>query len=133
MSGLIKKDQNSLINYIINNKNELDLPKPFEHDIYLFDSFVAGTTHIKNIEEIYQTIEKDDKLVFYREPENEYDPQAIRIETLKKEKVGYVPRQDNIIFSRLIDAGKNIFAKVETKEMKGKWARIYIKIYLHEI
>lgn len=133
MSDLIKKDQNSLINYIINNKNELDLLNPFEHDIYLFDSFVAGTTHIKNIEEIYQTIEKDDKLVFYREPENEYDPQAIRIETLKKEKVGYVPRQDNIIFSRLMDAGKNIFAKVETKEMKGKWARIYIKIYLHEI
>ena len=44
-----------------------------------------------------------------------------------------MPCQDNIIFSGLMDAGKNIFAKVETKEMKGKWARIYIKIYLHEI
>ena len=77
---MIKKDQNSLINYIINNKNE-------------------------------------------------HDPQAIRIVTLVKEKVGYVLRQDNIIFSRLMDAGKNIFAKVETKEMKGKWARIHIKRY----
>ena len=64
--------------------------------------------------------------------DNEHDPQAIAIETSRKEKIGYVPRQDNVIFSRLMDAGKNLFAKVEDKEMRGKWARIKIKIYLNE-
>ncbi|WP_311376792.1 HIRAN domain-containing protein [Anaerococcus lactolyticus] len=74
----------------------------------------------------------EDKLVFYREIENEHDPQAIRIETLGKEKIGYVPRQDNVVFSSLMDAGKVLFAKVMEKDMRGKWARIKIKIYLHE-
>ena len=132
MSDLIKKDQNGPIDIIINNEKGVDLPKPFEHDIYLFDSYVAGTTHVENIGEIYETLELGGKLVFYREPDNEDDPQAISIETSRKEKIGYLPRQDNVIFSRLMDAGKNLFAKVEEKEMRGKWARIKIKIYLND-
>ena len=132
MSNLIKKDQNGLVDIIINNEKDLDLPKPFEQEIYLFDSYVAGTTHVEKIEEIYKTLEKGEKLIFYREPDNEHDPQAISIETSRKEKIGYVPRQDNVIFSRLMDAGKNLFAKVDDKEMRGKWARIKIKIYLNE-
>lgn len=132
MSDLIKKDQNGLVDIIMNNEKGLDLPKPFEQEIYLFDSYVAGTTHIEKIEEIYETLEKGEKLIFYREPDNEHDPQAISIETSRKEKIGYVPRQDNVIFSRLMDAGKNLFGKVEEKEMRGKWARIKINIYLNE-
>lgn len=132
MNDLIKKYQNSIVDIIINNENGMDFPKPFEQNIYLFDSYVAGTTHIKNIGEIYETLEIGEKLIFYREPDNELDPQAIAIEASRKEKIGYVPRQDNIIFSRLMDAGKNLFARVEDKEMRGKWARIKIKIYLHE-
>ena len=132
MTDLRKTDQNSLFNYIINNETGIDIPRPFEQDIYLFDTYVAGTTHIEGIEEIYSSLKEDDKLVFYREVENEHDPQAIRIETLAKEKIGYVPRQDNVVFSRLMDAGKVLFARIKEKEMRGKWARIKIKIYLHE-
>lgn len=132
MSDLIKKDQNGLVDIIINNEKRFDLPKPFEHDIFLFVSYVAGTTHIENIAEIYENLEEGEKLNLYREPDNEHDPQAISIETSRKEKIGYVPRQDNVIFSRLMDAGKNLFAKVEDKEMRGKWARIKINIYLRE-
>lgn len=132
MNDLVKKDQGNLIEYLINQETGLDLPKPFERDIYLFDSHVAGTSHIDNIESIGEQIKDGDRLVFYREPNNETDPQAIRIETLNKEKIGYVPRQDNIIFSRLMDAGKVLFAKVVEKELLGKWLKIKIKIYLHE-
>ena len=132
MNDLVKKDQGNLIEYLINQETGLDLPKPFERDIYLFDSHVAGTSHIDNIESIGEQLKDGDRLVFYREPDNETDPQAIRIETLTKEKIGYVPRQDNIIFSRLMDAGKVLFAKVVEKELLGKWLKIKIKIYLHE-
>lgn len=132
MNDLVKKDQGNLIEYLINQETGLDLPKPFERDIYLFDSHVAGTSHIDNIESIGEQLKDGDRLVFYREPDNEKDPQAIRIETLTKEKIGYVPRQDNIIFSRLMDAGKVLFAKVVEKELLGKWLKIKIKIYLHE-
>lgn len=93
---------------------------------------IQQTTHIEDIEIIEPSINKDDKLVFYREADNPHDPQAILIETVKGEKIGYVPRQDNIIFSRLMDAGKSIFGKVIDKEKRGKWVKIKIKIYLHE-
>ena len=112
MNDLINKDQGDLIQYLIGKEAGLTIPKPFERDIYLFDTYVAGTTHIEGIEAIGTSINKDDKLVFYREPDNTHDPQAIRIETIKKEKIGYVPQQDNLIFSRLMDAGKSLFGKV---------------------
>ena len=132
MSDLVKIDNGDLIEYLIKTGKEIDLPKPFERDIYLFDTYVAGTSHIEGIENIGSHINDGDRLVFYREPENEHDPQAIRIENLNGEKIGYVPRKDNVVFSRLMDAGKVLFAKVIEKEMKGKWLKIKIKIYLHE-
>lgn len=132
MSDLVKIDNCDLIEYLLKTGTGLDLPKPFERDIYLFDTYVAGTSHIEGIENIGSHIKDGDRLVFYREPENEHDPQAIRIENLKGEKIGYVPRKDNVVFSRLMDAGKVLFAKVIEKEMKGKWLKIKIKIYLHE-
>ena len=132
MSDLVKIDNGDLIEYLMKTGSGLDLPKPFERDIYLFDTYVAGTTHIEGIENIGESLKDDDRLVFYREPENEHDPQAIRIETLGKEKIGYVPHKDNVVFSRLMDAGKVLFAKVLEKEMRGKWLKIKIKIYLHE-
>ena len=132
MSDLVKIDNGDLIEYLIKTGKEIDLPKPFERDIYLFDTYVAGTSHIEGIENIGGSLKDGDRLVFYREPENEHDPQAIRIENLKGEKIGYVPRKDNVVFSRLMDAGKVLFAKVIEKEMKGKWLIIKIKIYLHE-
>lgn len=132
MTDLVDKGKNNLIDFLVDNGRGIDIPRPFEQDIYLFDTYVAGTTHVEGIEGIYSTLKIEDKLVFYREIENEHDPQAIRIETLEKEKIGYVPHQDNVVFSRLMDAGKVLFAKVMEKEMRGKRARIKIKIYLHE-
>lgn len=66
------------------------------------------------------------------EPENLSDAKAIVIKNAEGVKVGYVPREDNVIFSRLMDAGKLLFGKITHKEMKGKWLKIDIKIYLHE-
>lgn len=132
MNELVNNNQSDLIQYLLNQETAIDIPRPFERDIYLFDTFVAGTTYVENIESIGEKIKEDEHLVFYREPENEHDPQAIRIETLQKEKIGYVPRHDNVVFSRLMDAGKVLFAKVIDKEIIGKWLKIKIKIYLHE-
>lgn len=47
-------------------------------------------------------------------------------------KIGYVPRQDNAIFARLMDAGKLLFGKITEKEKKGAWVKIYIKVFLRE-
>ena len=64
MNDLVNKDQGNLIQYLIGKESGLTIPKPFERDIYLFDTFVAGTTHIEDIEIIEPSINKDDKLYF---------------------------------------------------------------------
>ena len=61
-----------------------------------------------------------------------HDAQAIVIKATDGVKIGYVPRQDNVIFARLMDAGKLLFGKITEKEKKGKWVRISIDIFLHE-
>ena len=132
MGGLVKTDNNSLVGLLHSKNGELVIPKPFEKDIFLFDTYVAGTTHIENIEEIESRLNADDKLDFFREPENKYDKQAIVIKTADGDKIGYVPRQDNVVFARLMDAGKLLFGRISSKEKKGKWVKIYIKVFLHE-
>lgn len=132
MSGLVKTDGGALLGLLHGNGGELVMPKPFERDIFLFDTHVAGTTHIEGIEELEPYLKVDDRLDFFREPDNQYDKQAIVIKTASGVKIGYVPKQDNVIFARLMDAGKLLFGKITSKEVKGSWVKLDIKVYLHE-
>ncbi len=45
-------------------------------------------------------------------------------------KLGYVPEKDNIIFTRLMDAGKLLKAKISKIEQKGSFKQISVGIYL---
>ena len=131
MSDLVKKDDGGGLLGVLHGTGGLVVPKPFECEIYLFTTHIAGTTHVDNIFEIEKHLNIDDKLLFFRE-DNPHDEKAIRIETEKEEKLGYVPREDNIVFARLMDAGKELYAKVKTKEIVEAWVRIEIDIYLKD-
>lgn len=132
MDDLVKSGVGGLMGLLHSSNGELAIPKPFEKDIFLFDTYVAGTTHIEGIEELESHLHTDDRLEFFREPDNQYDKQAIVIRTMNGVKIGYVPKQDNVIFARLMDAGKLLFGKIAAKEKKGSWVKIYIKIFMHE-
>ena len=108
------------------------VPKPFERDIFLFDTHVAGTSHIEGIEELEPGLSAGGKLDFFREPGNPYDSRAIVVKNAGGVKIGYVPKADNVIFSRLMDAGKLLFGKITSKEMAGNWLKIGIKVFLRE-
>ena len=129
---MIKSTESGLVGLLHENNNGLSIPIPFERDIYLFDSHVAGTTFISGIKELEPHLNINDRLDFFREPDNEYDPKAIVIKTVNGVKIGYVPKDDNLIFSRLMDAGKLLFGRITNKEIKGNWVKIDIKIFLHE-
>ena len=131
MSDLVKKDDGGGLLGVLHGTGGLVVPKPFEREIYLFTTHVAGTTHVDNIFDIEKHLNIDDKLLFFRE-DNPHDEKAIRVETLQKEKVGYVPRGDNAVFSRLMDAGKELYAKIKEKETVDEWLRIEIDIYLKD-
>lgn len=132
MGNLVKTGGSGLVGLLHGKNGEISIPKPFEKDIFLFDTYVAGTTHIEGIEELEPHLNVDDRLAFFREPDNRYDTQAIVIKTVDGVKIGYVPKQDNVIFARLMDAGKLLFGKITSKEKKGSWVKIYIKVFLHE-
>lgn len=114
------------------NQGSVAIPKPFEHDIFLFDTHIAGTSFIEGIGELISKIDPDAKLNFFREPDNKYDKMAIVIKDPYGNKLGYVPRSDNAIFARLMDAGKILFGRIEDKEKFGTWEKVKIKVYLHE-
>ncbi|MFM1525718.1 MULTISPECIES: HIRAN domain-containing protein [Helcococcus] len=128
-----KHSINNIVKKTLSGKSELKEYKPFQKDIFLFDTYIAGTTHIENIDELEKEINIDNRLEFFRQEENTNDTNAIEIRNSKNIKIGYVPKVDNIIFSRLMDAGKLLYAIVTNKEYYGKWVKIYIDIYLSEL
>ena len=72
-----------------------ELLQPLIREIHLFDSFVAGTTHLSD-PSVLEEIKVGDQLTLLRE-NNKFDSNAILILTADKKKLGYVPEKDNII------------------------------------
>lgn len=108
------------------------MPRPFEKEIFLLDTHVAGTSFVEGIIDLAPSLHTGDKLNFFREPDNPYDDKAIMIRTQNGIKIGYIPKANNLIFARLMDAGKLLFGKIESKEMRETWLRIEIKVYLQD-
>ena len=132
MGEIAKNDGGGLISILHGKGGEITVPQPFERDIFLFDTHVAGTSHIEGFDELEPHLQIDDRLDFFRETDNPYDKQAIVIKNADGVKIGYIPKQDNVIFSRLMNSGKLLFGKIVSKEKKGRWVKIDIKVYLHE-
>jgi len=132
MNKLIKSEGNGLISLLHSKNIDLTVPKPFEREIFLFDTHIAGTSYIEGIQDLGPRLHLDDKLDFFREPNNPHDNKAIVIKNADGVKIGYIPQADNVIFSRLMDAGKLLFAKIISKEIVGNWVKITIRVFLHE-
>ena len=103
--------------------------KPLVKEIHLFDSYIAGTSHLKD-SSVLDEIKVGDKLTLRRE-ENKFDSKAILILSADGKRLGYVPEKDNVIFSRLMDAGKMLSATItEIRERGGNFKQISIGIFL---
>ena len=111
------------------DKQGLDkLIKPLTQEIHLFDTYVAGTSHLKD-KSVLERIKTGDKLILRRE-DNKFDDNAILTLTEDGEKVGYVPEADNIVFARLLDAGKVLTAKITSITQKKSFTQVGMGIYL---
>ncbi len=77
MSNIIKSEGTRFVGLLHGQKGELTISKPFKRDIFLFDTHVVGTTHVKGIEELVLHLSIDDKLSFFREPNNNYDKKPL--------------------------------------------------------
>ena len=127
-NGLIAQHRQDLAKADDEDRNLGDLIKPLVREIHLFDSFIAGTTHLAD-DSVLSDISEGEKLMLRREV-NKFDENAILI--LKKDgrKLGYVPEKDNIVFARMMDAGKMLEARITDIMKRGSFTRIAIGIYL---
>ncbi|MCD7741406.1 MAG: HIRAN domain-containing protein [Ruminococcus sp.] len=106
-----------------------EIIKPLTKEIHLFDTYVAGVSYLDD-KSIFEEIKVGDRLSLRRE-KNKFDDNAILIFASSGKKLGYIPEKDNVIFSRLMDAGKLLVAYIkEIKKRSIDYMQISIKIYL---
>ncbi len=128
-NDLTEREQN-LVSFV--QSHELgDILKPLIKEVHLFDSHIAGTTHLED-KSVLEKINIGDMLSLQRE-DNKYDSNAILILNEAGKKLGYVPEKDNIVFARLMDAGKLLKAKITSIKQKGSFTQIGVGIYLVDL
>lgn len=130
MANELTEHQQNLVSLV--QGHELgDIIKPLIKEIHLFDSYIAGTTHLDD-KSVLEKIKVGDMLSLQRE-DNKFDSNAILILNEEGKKLGYVPEKDNIIFARLMDAGKLLKAKISGITKKGSFTQISVGIYLVDL
>lgn len=117
---------------VVEGGTGLSVPVPFANRIVLLeDAYVAGTTHVRNIDSIADAIEIGQELELVRDTANTQDAWAIRVLACG-ERVGYVPADRNEVLARLMDGGKKLRATVTEKELIGHWHKIHMEVYLDD-
>ena len=132
MSELIKLGGDYGLIDILHNDGTIELTQLFSRETLLWETRIAGTAHLPYIQEVEPQLQLEEELLLRREPENLYDPWAILILRQDQTKLGYVPRGENLILARLLDAGKNLLARLKAKEWQRRWLRLDIAIYLQD-
>ena len=157
---ILQENEKALVSAI--HLGGAELPMPFDWDIFLLGIEIAGTNHVPDMERLFASLSEGDRVKLVREPENPYDEYAVRIDTMndeplgylfpeamaepedeqagsddkellpKGEKLGYIPRFQNKVFARLMDAGKFLYGVVRHKEMEGDYHKIVVKIYMKD-
>ena len=127
MANELTEKQQGLVSLV--KDTELgNIIKPLVKEIHLFDSYIAGTTHLED-KSVLEALAVGDMLSLRRE-DNKFDTNAILVLNGDGKKLGYVPEKDNIIFARLMDAGKLLKAKISRIEQRGSFTQISVGIYL---
>ena len=141
---ILKPDETELVS-LLNSGSGVSLPLPFEQDIFLYGTEIAGAQYPENIDELYEMLKIGDILALVREPDNPYDEYAVRIDVdvdgipgyepsqlSPNLKLGYVPRAFNKPFARLMDAGKLLYGVVRDKQLFAGYHKIVVKIYMRD-
>lgn len=117
---------------LLHGEGGLSIPVPFARPIRLLDSFVTGTFFVKGIESLAQKLREGDRLTLLREPDNRYDRYAIVVKDGAGNKLGYIPRKNNIVLANLMDAGKSIYATLTGKSSAYSSVNLSIGIFMEE-
>jgi hypothetical protein len=81
---------------------------------------------------LYALMGVGDVLTLHREPDNPYDPRAVRV-YWQGAQIGYAPRVDNVDLARFMDLGYRVEGRiVHLQASKDPWKRVLMEIVLVE-
>ena len=83
-----------------------EMPSPFSKEIYIGRQSIVGMRFQGGAMELVNDLKPGDRISFLREPNNEYDAQAVMALDGQGRKLGYIPRRENLVMSALMDHGK---------------------------
>ena len=102
----------------------------FSRDILVLECLAAGTS-FRKLDKVQDDLKETVDLEMKREGKNEFDVFAVAL-WFQDTKVGYIPREKNEVLARLMDAGKQFYATISSKEMEGNWLKLEIKVILKD-
>ncbi|MGN0628417.1 MAG: HIRAN domain-containing protein [Clostridia bacterium] len=80
-----------------------------ESDVFIASALIVGTKYCDP--DAVSSVEPEEKLELCREPDNEFDKNAIMVLDALGRKTGYLSRKDNIPIAKKLDEGQIIYAK----------------------
>ena len=104
---------------------------PFAREIMLLECHIAGTGY-RDLKEVEPALIPGSFLPLKREPQNPHDPLAIMICDEAGHHLGYVPRVKNEALARLMDAGKLLFSRLESKEWQNNWLKAGFRVFMRD-
>ncbi|MGH8700148.1 MAG: HIRAN domain-containing protein [Burkholderiales bacterium] len=88
---------------------------------------LAGLRHYGG-GDVLRGLQPGDRLELVREPQNPYDPNAVRVEW-RGVKLGYVPRRDNAAVARQMDRGAALEARLASlRENRNRSVRLEFEV-----
>lgn len=81
-----------------------------QQQLEVLDTYVAGFHYYQSLDIVKRMI-PGGPLMLQREPDNSHDENAIVV-YWKTQKLGYIPRVNNLALSRLMDEGREIVAEI---------------------
>jgi hypothetical protein len=98
-------------------------------EILLQTSLTAGLAH-HEAKAVWEQLKPGDVLVLAREPSNQHDPNAVRVEW-NGHILGYLPRNDNEAVARQIDRGNRLQARIiQLGKYRNHRRRLEVEVYL---
>lgn len=113
-----------------NGKLDFNIKPPFESSIVLCeDAIVAGTSHVKGIDDIVAGLAFPASAQLVRDAGNMHDEWAIKV-LVNDKRIGFVPCACNEMLARLMDGGKKLEARLIAVEKCGSWNKIHMEVSL---
>ena len=126
-----------LLEQVDNSQPQVDELKRLQYsnssnarDVFLDGCELAGSQYLDLEDHVVPKLHENDPLALRREPNNEFDEHAISVYTTGGLKLGYLPKSNNLILSRLMDEGNLLFGKTKTFHWDGKRLYLVVKVYM---